>query len=100
MSEPKSGSPADAITEMKQRVQHHRWINFAALYLGVPALARALDIEERSIRAKVSGDRGTNADDIRALVPALEARATAIATLLDAIRAARPCPPAIERIDR
>ena len=100
MSEPKNGSATDVITQMKLRVQHHRWINFAALYLGVPALARALDIEERSIRAKVSGDRGTNADDIRALVPALEARASAIATLLDAIRAAHPCPPAIERIDR
>lgn len=99
MSDPENGSRADAITEMKQRVQHHRWINFAALYLGVPAIARALDIEERSVRAKVAGDRGTGADDIRALVPALEARAKAIATLLGEIGAAPSPPPAIERIE-
>lgn len=99
MSEPENGSPADAIAEMKQRVQHHRWLNFAALYLGVPAIARALDIEERSVRAKVAGDRGTHADDIRALAPALEARAKAIATLLGEIVAAHPTPPAIERTE-
>lgn len=91
MSEPKSGSPAP-LSPFAQ-------LTWASVYLGVPTLAQALGIEERSARAKLSGDRGISPTDLRAVIPALEQRATAIATLLDALRAAPSSPPAIERIE-
>lgn len=91
MSEPKSGSPAP-LSPLAQ-------LTWASVYLGVPALAQALGIEERSARAKLSGDRGISPADLRAVIPALEQRATAIATLLDALRAAPSSPPDIERIE-
>lgn len=91
MSEPKSGSPAP-LSPLAQ-------MTWASVYLGVPALALALGIEERSARAKLSGDRGISPADLRAIIPALEQRAIAIANLLAALQRAQPSPPAIERIE-
>lgn len=91
MSEPKSGSPAPP-SPLAQ-------LTWAAVYLGVPAIALALGIEERSARAKLSGDRGISPADLRAIIPALEQRGKAIANLLAALQRAQPSPPATERIE-
>lgn len=79
-TEPKSGSPATAAFRS-------RALNLAALALGVPALARALSIEDRSVRAKLGGDRGIHDDDLLLTADALVKRANALIEQANAITA-------------
>jgi hypothetical protein len=92
--EPENGSPHD-------KVSRHRMLMWASVYLGLPSVAQVLDIEERSLRAKLSGDRGVSAADLRRVLPALERRARAIdghvATIsahLNSLAKEAPCPTA------
>jgi hypothetical protein len=51
----------------------------AGVLLGsATALAEAMGIEPRSLRAKTSADRGVSCDDLRAAADALDARAAAM----------------------
>lgn len=75
-TEPKSGSPSA-----------FKLLNMAALHLGVPTLARALSIEERSVRAKLGGDRGGSDTDLTLTADALRKRAAAMVAQADAIDA-------------
>ena len=51
----------------------------AGVLLGsAAALAEAMGIEPRSLRAKTSADRGVSCDDLRAAADALDARAAAM----------------------
>lgn len=79
-TEPKSGSPATAAFRS-------RALNIAALHLGVPALARALGIGERAVRAKLGGDRGIHDDDLLLTADALVNRANAMLEQATAITA-------------
>lgn len=64
-----------------------KMLNMAALHLGVPTLARALSIEERSVRAKLGGDRGVSNADLTLTAAALRKRAAALNAQADAIDA-------------
>lgn len=74
--EPENGSPSA-----------FNLLNIAALHLGVPALARALSIEERSVRAKLGGDRGISGDDLKLTADALRKRAAVLSAQANAIDA-------------
>jgi hypothetical protein len=80
-AEPESGSPA-TVAAFRSRA-----LNLAALHLGVPALARALCIEDRSVRAKLGGDRGVSDADLTLTAEALRKRARALVEQADAIAA-------------
>lgn len=91
-AEPESGSLPD-------KVSRHRMLMWASVYLGLPTLAQVLFIEERSLRAKLSGDRGVSEADLRLALQALERRARAIDGHVAAItahlnRQEAPCPTA------
>lgn len=75
-TEPQNGSPSA-----------FRLINFAALHIGVPALARAIGIEERSVRAKLAGDRGVSDTDLSRTADALRRHAAVMVSQAEAIDA-------------
>ncbi len=60
----------------------------AATHVGPADLAEALGIEPRSLRAKLSADRGISDTDLRSAAAAVEARADALLAQARAIRAA------------
>lgn len=72
-TEPLSGSPAMSPSGM---------LLLAALHLGNARTAQLLGIEERSLRAKLAGNRGVTDLDLSRIVGDLENRARAIDALV------------------
>lgn len=56
--------------------------------VGQEALAQAMSIEPRSLRAKLSANRGVSNDDLRLAASALEAHSARVASLAQKISAA------------
>ncbi len=71
ITEPESGSLSPA-----------GMLLLAAMHLGNTRTAQMLCIEERSLRAKLAGERGVTEADLSRLVPDLEKRARAIDALV------------------
>ncbi|ODP39274.1 hypothetical protein [Sphingomonas turrisvirgatae] len=79
-NEPQTGSPANPMSPGAMLL-------LAATFLGNARTAQLLSIEERSLRAKLAGDRGVTAADLRCIVSDLERRARAIDGHVAAIKA-------------
>ncbi len=89
--EPKTGSPAKPMSP-------GGLLLLAATFLGNARTAQLLGIEERSLRAKLAGDRGVTAADLACIINDLERRARAIDGHVTAIKShlnpEAPCPTA------
>ncbi len=73
-TEPESGSP--------KALSPGGMLVLAALHLGNARTAQLLGIEDRSLRAKLAGERGTDDADLSRLVGDLETRARSIDALV------------------
>lgn len=83
MTEPQNRlTPGSMAAELVRITQLRR----ASEFVGQKALAEALDIQPRSLRAKLDSDRGVSDADLLVAAAAIEARATAMLTLSNSIR--------------
>lgn len=83
MTEPQNRlAPGSMAAELVRITQLRR----ASEFVGQKALAEALDIQPRSLRAKLDSDRGVSDADLMVAAAAVEARATAMLALSNSIR--------------
>lgn len=86
MNAPATSEPQNRLT-LNERAARIGMLTRAAGLLGQTALAGALGIEPRSLRAKLSVDRGVGDHDLRLAAAALTARAATLRAQADAITA-------------
>lgn len=77
MSEPEKRLTPPERT-MGEKAARIRLLRVAGEYVGHEVLARSLGIQERSLRAKLTADRGIEDSDLRIAADAIEAKASAM----------------------
>jgi transcriptional regulator with XRE-family HTH domain len=87
-----SGADANRSTIQERRglpvnIRRMMGLTTASELLGQAALAEAMGIDRRTLRYKISGERGVSDEDLTLAAGALEANARRIAGLADKLRA-------------